>query len=129
MCQPDCRISSGVSRAIFRAEVRSERTVVIYGQAVKFFSRWLVARGREAVVDELTRPAIRERLAQLGDRNEASTVKTRCRGLFRFCGWLVDEDEIGAHPMKTLSPPEPRSKPVPVLSDDEVAALLKACAG
>ena len=31
--------------------------------------------------------------------------------------------------MKTLSPPQPKPKPVPVLSDDELAALIKACAG
>ena len=30
---------------------------------------------------------------QVADLHEASTVRTRFRGLFRFCGWLVDEDE------------------------------------
>lgn len=112
-----------------RAEGRSERTVVIYGQSVRFFSRWLETQGREPVLEELNRAAIREWLAQLADVNEASTVKTRYRGLFRFCGWLVDEDEITEHPMKTLSPPQPNMRPVPVLSDDELAALMKACAG
>lgn len=76
-----------------RAEGGSDRTVTIYGQAVRFFSRWLENQGRDATLEELTRPAIREWLAQLADVNEASTVKTRYRGLFRFCGWLVDEDE------------------------------------
>jgi site-specific recombinase XerD len=68
-------------------------------------------------------------LAQLADVNEASTVKTRYRGLFRFCGWLVDEEELTEHPMKTLSPPQPKSKPVPVLSDADLESLMKACAG
>lgn len=112
-----------------RAEGLSDRTVVIYGQAIVFFSRWLEDQGRQANLNELTRPAIREWLAQLADTKEASTVKTRYRGLFRFCRWLVDEDELDEHPMKTLSPPQPTSKPVPVLSDDELAALMKACAG
>lgn len=112
-----------------RAEGRSERTVVIYGQAIRFFSAWLEDQGRTATLDELTRPAIREWLAQLADTHEPSTVKTRYRGLFRFCGWLVDEDELPANPMKTLSPPVPSSKPVPVLTDAELEALLKACAG
>lgn len=31
--------------------------------------------------------------------------------------------------MKTLSPPQPTSKPVPVLSEDELARLMKACSG
>ena len=112
-----------------RAEGKSERTVVIYGQAIKFFSAWLEAQGRPATVDELNRPAVREWLAQLADVNEPSTVKTRYKGLFRFCGWLVDEDELEENPMKTLSPPEPTSKPVPVLSDVELVALMKTCAG
>lgn len=112
-----------------RAEGCSERTVAIYGQAIRFFSRWLEQQGRAATLDELNRAAIREWLAQLADVNEATTVKTRYRGLFRFCGWLVDEDEIDQNPMKTLSPPQPKAKPVPVLSDAELGALLKACAG
>ncbi len=112
-----------------RAEGRSERTAVVYGQAVRFFSQWLEAQGRPATVDELNRAAIREWLATLADTQEPSTVKTRYRGLYRFCGWLVDEDEIPEHPMKTLSPPQPQMKLVPVLSDDELAALLKACKG
>ena len=31
--------------------------------------------------------------------------------------------------MKTLSPPQPKMKPVPILSDADLAALLKACSG
>ena len=112
-----------------RAEGKSERTVIIYGQAIKFFSAWLEAQGRPATVEELNRPAIREWLAQLADVNEPSTVKTRYKGLFRFCGWLVDEDELDENPMKTLSPPEPTSEPVPVLSDSELTALMKTCTG
>jgi site-specific recombinase XerD len=112
-----------------RAEGRSERTVTIYGQAVRFYADWLVAQGRKPTVDELTRAAIREWLAQLTDRNALSTVRTRYKGLHRFCGWLVEEGELPAHPMAGLEPPAPQAKPVPVLSDDELAALLKACAG
>jgi site-specific recombinase XerD len=112
-----------------RAEGRSERTIAIYGQAVRFFANWLAAQGREPVVEELNRAAIREWLAELADTKEAGTVKMRYRGLFRFAGWLLDEGELDAHPMAKLSPPLLSMKPVPVLSDDELAALLKACSG
>jgi site-specific recombinase XerD len=112
-----------------RAEGLADRSITIYGQAITYFSRWLEAQGRAATLDEFTRPAIREWLAQLADRLEPGTVKTRYRGLFRFAGWLVDEEELAENPMRTLSPPEPKAKPVPVLTDDELAALLKACAG
>lgn len=62
-----------------RAEGSADRTVVTYGQAIRFFSRWLEAQGREPVVSELKRAAIREWLAQLADINEPSTGKTRYR--------------------------------------------------
>lgn len=112
-----------------RAERRSERTIKIYGQSIRFFSDWLVVQGREPVLEEFTRAAAREWLAQLNEVNEASTVKTRYRGLARFAGWLVEEGELEESPLRGLSPPEPDVKPVPVLTDEELAALLKACMG
>jgi len=80
-------------------------------------------------VGELTRAAIREWLAQLTDRRELSTVRTRHKGLQRFCGWLVAEGEIDANAMAGLEAPSANAKPVPVLTDTELAALLKACSG
>lgn len=112
-----------------RAEGHSPNTLRLYGQAVRFFSRWLESGGRTATLDELNRPAIREWLAVLSDTHEPGTVKIRYRGLFRFCRWLVEEDELDSNPMATLSPPTLKMKPVPVISDDELAALLKACNG
>lgn len=112
-----------------RAEGRSPATLRLYGQAVRFYCRWLAEQGREPTLDELNRPAIREWLAQLSESKEPGTVKVRYRGLFRFCAWLVDEDELVENPMATLSPPTLKMKPVPVITDDELAALLKACNG
>lgn len=113
-----------------RAEGRSPGTLRLYGQSIRFFSRWLTDKGREATLDELTRPAIRAWLASMSDRGlEANTVKTRFRGLHRFCEWLVDEDELDANPMAKLHPPVPKPKPVPVLTDEDLLALLKACNG
>lgn len=112
-----------------RAEGLSPNTLRLYGQSVTFFSRWLETEGRTATLEELNRPAIREWLAVLNERQEPGTVKTRYRGLFRFCGWLVDEQELIENPMRTLSPPTLKAKPVPVISDEELAALMKACSG
>ncbi|GAA5153890.1 tyrosine recombinase XerC [Nocardioides marinquilinus] len=112
-----------------RAERKAARTVVIYGQSVRFFSDWLEAQGRPATLDELTRSALREWLAQLNEVNSAATVKTRYRGMYRFCGWLIDEDEITTNPLDGINLDPPPMKPVPVLSDDELTAILKACTG
>lgn len=112
-----------------RAEMRAARTVKLYGISVRMFSEWLTSTGRMATLDQLTRDNIREWLAHLAEDREASTVRTRFKGLHRFCGWLVAEGELDVSPMAGLSPPEPSAKPVPVLNDEELTALLKACGG
>jgi len=112
-----------------RAEGRSPATLRLYGQAVTFFSRWLESEGRTATLDELNRPAIREWLAVLGEDHEPGTVKVRYRGLYRFCVWLVDEGELDSNPMAKMSPPTLKMKPVPIISDTDLTALLKACSG
>lgn len=112
-----------------RAEGKAPRTGELYALSVKLFSTWLVAHGRPATLDELSRSAIREWLADLAEEREQSTVRTRFKGLHRFCGWLVAEGELAEHPMTGMQAPAPAAKPVPVLTDGELAALIKACGG
>ena len=112
-----------------RAENRSPNTLRLYGQAVTFFSRWLESEGRTATLDELNRPAIREWLALLGEDHQPGTVKIRYRGLYRFCSWLVTEEELASNPMDKMSPPSLTMKPVPIITDEDLTALLKACSG
>jgi site-specific recombinase XerD len=80
------------------------------------------------VLDELTRHAIAAWLADLAETAEPSTVGTRLRGMRRFCRWLVTEGELEVAPTDGIEIPAPPEKPVPILSDDEIAALLKMCA-
>lgn len=112
-----------------RAEMKSPATIKLYMQSPKFFSEWLESTGRQASLENLNKDVIREWLGDLAGRNEVSTVRTRFGSLRRFCRWLVAEGEIETSPMATLSPPQPRPKPVPILSDAELTVLLKACAG
>jgi integrase len=124
-----CRTSNVRSCAISAPRVGARQRSGSTGRRSRSSSRWLASEGRAASLEELNREAIREWLAVLTDDHEPGTVKVRYRGLFRFCSWLVDEGELDEHPMATLSPPTLRMKPVPVINDDELAALLKACAG
>lgn len=112
-----------------RAERKSPATVRLYGQSVEFYSRWLELDGKPATLEHLTRREIVDWLADLNDTREASTVRTRYRGLHRFCGWLAAEDEIPANPMTGVDLPRVRERPVPILTDEELERLLKACAG
>ncbi|GMA19905.1 tyrosine-type recombinase/integrase [Arsenicicoccus piscis] len=112
-----------------KAEGRSERTRLLYGQSIRLYAKWLAAQGHPADLDHLNRDLIRGWLGALLDVNQPGTVKTRYRGLFRFCGWLAAEGEIQANPMIGMTPPQPEAKPVPVLTDDDLSALLRACRG
>ncbi|MDP9239563.1 MAG: phage integrase N-terminal SAM-like domain-containing protein, partial [Actinomycetota bacterium] len=112
-----------------RAADKADRTIIIYGQSVKFFADWLAGQGRPQTVDSLTKHAVSAWLGDLYERCQGATVLTRYKGLRRFCRWLVAEGELTADPMAGLEQPKPRNKPVPVISDDEVARLFKVTAG
>ncbi len=120
---------SGAFSRHLRAEGRSPRTGTLYGQSIRFFSDWLTAQGVEPTVDNLTRDNVRAWLAELADAKAPGTVLTRWRGLRRFCGWLVDEEIIDRHPMKGMAQPAVPAAPVPVLTDADLEALVKACRG
>lgn len=111
-----------------RAAGKSDRTIVIYGQSVRFFTEWLASRDRPVTVDQLTKATISAWLAHLADAGQAeSTILTRYRGLRRFTRWLVAEGELDAEPMANLEQPKPADTPVPIVPDEEITALLKAC--
>ena len=115
-------------RRHLRAAAKAPRIIELYGQSVEYFSRWLADRGRPATLDELTRHAISAWLAELAETCEPSTVGTRLRGMRRFCRWLVTEGELEKAPTEGIEIANSPDKPVPILTDDEIAALLKTCA-
>lgn len=115
-------------RRHLRAAGKADRTLVLYGQAVRFFCDWLTTQGRPATLDQLTRHAISGWLADLAERVEIETVRTRLRGMRRFCRWLVSEGELERAPTDGVEMPAPADKPPRVLTEDELCRILKACA-
>jgi site-specific recombinase XerD len=107
---------------LLRAAAKAPRTIELYGQSVEYFSRWLTDRRRPATLEELMRHAISAWLAELAETCEPSTVGTRLRGMRRFCRWLVTEGELEKAPTDGIEIPSPPDKPVPILTDDEIAA-------
>jgi site-specific recombinase XerD len=108
---------------------KSERTVKGYLESLELFERWLLATGRPTQTAEIGRDDVRTWLAELRTRNKPSTVQTRYKALRVFFGWLVAEDEITANPMANIRVENPPEEPVPVLSTDELARLLKVTEG
>ena len=63
------------------------------------------------------------------ERKSASTARARQLALRRFSAWLVEEGELPTDPLAGLRPPKLGQKIVPVLSEEEIRRLLKACEG
>lgn len=153
-----------------RAIGRTERTITIYEQAIRFYRDWLlrpiIAAGphgghgwyREQIQHEqgtrsgnvvcgcgevlytpetepttaadLTRENIKGWMASLAEAGlEGGTRHTRFASLRRFCRWAVAEDILAKNPMEGMEAPVIPPKPVPVFTDAEIAALIKACQG
>lgn len=113
-----------------RVEGKADRTIVLYGQSITFFSQWLTGRGQTADVGSLTRDNVLQWLDHLRGRGQTTgTIRTRWRGLRRFVNWLLSEDIISTDPLVGIVIDKPEPPPVPVLTDDELGALIAACKG
>ena len=57
------------------------------------------------------------------------SMSNRYRALQQFFKWAVHEGEIAASPMVKMKPPHIPEEPPPLVSDADLARLLKACEG
>ena len=79
------------------------------------------------LADEQSRPR-RRRRGEAATLSQA-TVAGTYRSLQQLWRWLVDEGEATTNPFDWMKPPHVPEQPVPVLSDEPLAALLAACKG
>jgi site-specific recombinase XerD len=113
-----------------RAEGKSPSTIVTYGKAVDQLAAFLEREGYPTDVRDVRRLHVEAFLVAM-QMNGArpATVSQRFRSLQQYWKWLVEEDEIGESPMARMRPPQVPIEPPPVLSEDDLKALLKTCAG
>jgi site-specific recombinase XerD len=115
------------------ADNKADRTVAIYTESVRYFADFLTEHvataDRPADVEAIERPHIEAYLVHVLAERKASTASIRYRSLRRFFDWCEDEGEVAESPMRKMSGPAIPEEEVPVLTDAEVARLLKACGG
>jgi integrase/recombinase XerD len=110
-----------------RGERKSAQTVKTYTDGVRGFLSWCARNGIEPALD---RPTVDKFVSALLDGGaEAATARSRQLAVRRFSAWLADEGEIPADRLAGMSPPKLDAKVVPVLSDDQLRAMLTACKG
>lgn len=112
-----------------RAANKSPATVKTYGTAVRQFAAFLDERGMPAEAVNIRREHVEAFLEHLLATRSASTAKTRHGGLAVFFNWLVEDGELPESPMAKVRAPAVPEQPVPVLTDDQVRALLRVCEG
>lgn len=127
MSSPQLSDLAASFRRSLRAAGKAEGTQRLYGQSIRFFCDWLTAQGRPTTLDQLNRHSISAWLADLTDRNDIETVRTRLRGMRRFCRWLVTEGELEKAPTEGVEMPAKTEKPVRVFTDEELGSLIKVC--
>jgi site-specific recombinase XerD len=112
-----------------RAANKAPRTVGTYVLAVEQFAEFLADHQLPTRLADIERRHVAEHLAWLVDNRAAATAAQRYASLRQFFRWAVEEGELDASPMDGLRKPKVPDKPVPVLTDDDLRALLDACHG
>ena len=110
-----------------KAERKAPATVDLYLRGVAAFLGWCGRTDTPAAVDRRTVAAFVGDLLAQGA--EAATARAYQLAIRRYVAWLVEEGELEADPLVGLRPPKLDQKHTPVLSDDQVRALVKACEG
>jgi site-specific recombinase XerD len=114
-----------------RAVHKSEKTIATYLDAAKWFAAaHLLPAGVTDWADVRARHVRQWTVWLLGNYAD-SYASNQFRELQQFFRWLAteDPDEPRPNPMARLSPPKVADKLVPVIADDELAAMLATCKG
>jgi site-specific recombinase XerD len=111
------------------AENLAPKTRRTYREAISFLGRFLVDRGMPLDPARIRREHVEAFIADQVARWRPNTARNRHLALKRFFDWLADEELIDASPMARMRPPRVPEEPVPLLREDAVRALLRACEG
>jgi site-specific recombinase XerD len=108
-----------------RSQRKSPQTLKIYADGLRKYLAWCSGTG----VEPLKRSSLTVWTAQLLDDGlAAATVRSRQLAVRRFASWLAEEDEIDADPFLGVKSPKLDERVIEPLTDDELRALVKACA-
>lgn len=97
-------------------------------EAVASFNRWLEeVDDPPTSVTTVKKRHIQRWLTWILRDCASATAKIRFRGLKNFFNWLLEEEEIGAHPFAGLKAPKVESKEYEILDEEDLKALVDTC--
>jgi site-specific recombinase XerD len=112
-----------------RASNKAELTVKTYTTELDLFGAFLAERGMPTDPTNLTREYVQEFITERLATAAPSTAAKSFACLRIFFNWLLDEGEITASPMARMKAPTVPERSVPVITDADLARLLKTCDG
>lgn len=127
MPDPDLAALAASWLVHLRAERKSPATLRIYTAGVRAYLAWCADNAQPAVLDRVLVAAFTADLLDQGA--EPATAKARHLAVRRFARWLAAEGELPADPLAGMRPPKLDAKVIPVLTDDQLRRLLRACEG
>jgi site-specific recombinase XerD len=110
-----------------KAGNKSEATVMAYKYAADGLAQFLHERGMPTQAASIRREHVEMFIQNLLDTRSPATANQRHRSLMQFFRWLTEEGEIQQSPMANMRPPTVPEKPVPVLTEEQLKALLDTC--
>lgn len=112
-----------------RSSNRSPKTIKSYDLAASQLISFQSEAGRPTGAGDFTSSDIRAFLEDALATKASATARQRYASLKQLFKWLAEEGEIEVDPMARIKPPAVQEPPVPVLSDDQLRALLAAAEG
>lgn len=125
----DLRVELDSFLLSLEAENLAPKTRRTYGEAIELLGRFLVERGMPIDPGAVRREHVEAFVADQVARWRPNTARNRYLALKRFFDWLASEGLIEGSPMARTRPPRVPEEPVPLVTDDAVRALLRACEG
>ncbi len=110
-----------------RAERKSPQTIKSYSTGVSQYLAWCAENDCQAVLDRRQLARFVDHLFNQGA--QPATARVRQLGVRRFSAWLTEEGEIDTDPLLGVKAPALDTKVVEPLTDTQITAMLKACAG
>lgn len=121
-------MAASFARAL-KAENKSAKTLEVYGSAIERLGEWLEEQGHSVDIADISPDDVRGFISHLLDTRSDATAQNRYRALNRFFNWCVDEGELDRSPMEKMKPPSIQERPPPVLTVEQLDALLKTTEG
>jgi site-specific recombinase XerD len=125
----DIRTLADSWRISLQARNLSGRTLRTYTESLDSFTSFALANGMPTQASPIIREHVDAWLADLASKFTPATVRNRYTGAKQFFLWATEEGEVPESPMQRMKPPMLPEVEIPILSPEQVQAVLVACKG